>query len=198
MLFERQQSYLYLPLPSQDATLHLHLLLRTTRDLKQLARVVLQDIRRMDPAPMLAVRPFDQLLSLWLLPSRVGAAAGFVLGAIALLLAIVGIYGVMSYAVAERTREIGIRMALGANASDVLDLVIRYGMKLAAVGILAGLALTAAVTRFLVRFLAGVNPLDPATLAAVCLFLASVAMVASYVPARRAARIDSVSALRHG
>jgi putative ABC transport system permease protein len=111
----------------------------------------MQDIRHMDPALMLAVRPFDQLLSLWLLPSRVGAAAGFVLGAIALL-AIVGIYGVMSYAVAELTREIGIRLALGANASDVLDLVIRYGMKLAGVGILAGLALTAAVTRFLVRW----------------------------------------------
>jgi predicted permease len=197
MLFESQQSYLYLPLPPQEATPHLHLLLRTTRDLKQLAPVVMQDIRQMDPALMLAVRPFDQLLSLWLLPSRVGAAAGFILGAIALLLAIVGIYGVMSYAVAERTREIGIRMALGANASDVLDLVIRYGIRLAGVGILAGLALTAAVTRFLVRFLAGVNPLDPATLATVCLFLASVAMVASYVPARRATRIDPISALRH-
>jgi len=121
--------------------------------------------------------------------------AGF--GALGLLLAAVGIYGVMSYTVAQRTSEIGIRMALGAQIHDMLRLVIRDGMLQAGFGLLAGLAASQAVTRILASQLFAVSALDPLTFASVAVILVGVAIAACYIPARRAMRIDPVVALRH-
>jgi predicted permease len=117
-------------------------------------------------------------------------------GALALLLATVGIYGVMSYNVARRTSEIGIRMALGAQIRDVLRVVIGDGMRQAGLGLLAGLAASLALTRILAGELFGVTPLDPLTFASVTAILIAVALAACYMPARRAVRVDPVGALR--
>jgi ABC-type antimicrobial peptide transport system permease subunit len=116
---------------------------------------------------------------------------------VALLLASVGIYGVMAFAVAQRTQEIGIRMALGARARDVLKLVINHGMKLALLGIVIGLAGSWALTRFMKGLLFGVEPTDLVTFSLVSLFLLAAALVACYLPARRATKVDPLEALRY-
>ena len=115
---------------------------------------------------------------------------------VALALAAVGTYGVLAYSVAERRREIGIRMALGASEGGVLTLVLRQGMVLAGIGLVVGLAGALAVTRVVSSLLFGVQPTDPITFAAVGLFMLGVAFVACVVPARRATRVDPLVALR--
>jgi putative ABC transport system permease protein len=120
-----------------------------------------------------------------------------IFAAMALLLAVIGIYGVMSYFVNERTHEIGIRIALGAERSSVLALITKLGLKLALVGVITGAALAFALTRLIARFLFGVSPADPITFAAVATLLLSIALLACYVPARRAMNVDPMVALRH-
>ncbi|MFZ0864501.1 MAG: FtsX-like permease family protein [Candidatus Sulfotelmatobacter sp.] len=115
----------------------------------------------------------------------------------AVLLALVGIYGVMSYFVSERTHEIGIRLALGALPSDVFSLVGKLGLKLTLIGIVIGVGLALGLTRLIADFLFGVKPTDPATYAAVALGLILVALLACYIPARRATKVDPIVALRY-
>jgi ABC-type antimicrobial peptide transport system permease subunit len=118
-------------------------------------------------------------------------------GAFAMLLAVMGIYGVMSYYVSQRTREIGIRVALGAETTDVLALVIRLALKLSLVGIAAGSLFALGVSRLLIGFLYNVTPSDPLTYAAVAATLLAVALVAAFLPARRATKVDPITALRY-
>jgi len=118
-------------------------------------------------------------------------------GALSLLLACIGLYGLLSYEVTQRTREIGIRMALGARPPDVLHIVVRQGVGLSAVGAIIGILVALGATRYLASLLYGVRPFDPPTFLAVTLLLGLVALAACYIPARRASRVDPLVALRY-
>jgi hypothetical protein len=146
--------------------------------------------------PIFAVRTMEQIIEQSLAERRFTMLLLLVFAASALLLAAVGIYGVMSYAVTRRTHELGIRATLGATRAGIVLLVLRQGMKLAAIGLAVGLAAAAGLTRLMAGMLYGVRPADPATLAAVALLLGAIALLACYIPARRATNVDPVVALR--
>jgi putative ABC transport system permease protein len=175
-----------------------HLIVRTQGD----TAAVLNGLRRtvLELDPNLALYDVETMKQVMLLPLFPAHAAGLLLGvfgALALLLAMAGLYGVMSYLVAQRTHEIGIRMALGARAADVVKLIVGSGMRLTLLGVALGLAGALAVTRLLSSLLYGIRPTDFATFAGVSLALTVVAALASYIPARRAIKVDPVVALRH-
>ncbi|HKS41739.1 MAG TPA: FtsX-like permease family protein, partial [Blastocatellia bacterium] len=176
----------------------MYLVARTTGDPLSLAAAVTKEARDMDPnVPVFDIRSMEQLLSASLARRRFAMLSLGLFAAVAMLLAVVGIYGVMSYAVAQRTREIGIRMAMGAQTRDVLKLIVAQGMSLAGIGVGIGLAGAVAVTRVMANLLFGVSATDPVTFAAIALLLAGVALVACYVPARRATKVDPMVALHY-
>ena len=155
------------------------------------------EVRALDPGlPLFRIRTLERLLDDRLADRRNGTLVVEIFGVIAICLAVVGLYGVLSHSVTRRRREIGIRMAMGASPADVRALFLRRGGKLAAIGIAIGLVLSAAVTRLLSKMLFGVEPTDAATFAAVSLLLGAVALAAAWLPARRATRVDPMAALR--
>jgi len=128
---------------------------------------------------------------------RMGTFFAGALGLLGLVLAIVGVYGVISYAAAQRTHEIGVRMALGADRSDILKMVLRQGVVLVGIGVLVGVGLTLILARGLGTLLVGVSPSDPLTFATMAAFLAVVGLLASYIPARRAMNVEPLKALKY-
>jgi ABC-type antimicrobial peptide transport system permease subunit len=174
------------------------LVVRTTGEPRAITPVVREQIRALDAnLPIAGVKTFREQLELSLFPSRIAAwtLGGF--GLLALLLAAIGIYGIVSYGAAQRTREIGVRMALGAKQKDVLGLVLWDGLIATGAGLAVGLLLAAATTRVIAGFLYGVGATDPLTFIGVPLVLGLVAFVASYIPARRATKLDPLVALRY-
>jgi putative ABC transport system permease protein len=140
--------------------------------------------------------PLEGLLRLWLLPSRVAAGSAAALAGMALVLACIGLYGVLSFTVSQRMREIGVRMALGANARDVVLLVVRDGWRLVAKGLVAGAACSLIAAPLLGRLLFDVSAFDPLTMVGVPLLLALVALAACWIPAHRASRLEPLTVLR--
>jgi predicted permease len=160
------------------------------------------DLRRavqgVDPSePVAFVQTMQELISVATAGPRFRAELLAIFAGLALLLALIGVYGVVSYSVAQRTHEIGIRMALGAQGSDVLRLLIRQGITLAAAGLSVGIAGALALTRLLSSLLYGVRPTDPPTFVAASLILTGATLLACYIPARRALKVDPMTALRH-
>ena len=189
----------YLPLGQVPSASGSHsLLVRVSGDPAGLAPVVRRIVREMDPAlPLFGVEPLEQTLSNSVGQRRFTMLVLGVFAAVALLLAAVGVHGVLSYTVSQRTREIGIRMALGADLSLVRRLILGQGTVLTAAGVMLGLLGAFAVKGLLSSLLYGIGPGDPATFASVALALGAVALLAAYLPARRAARVDPMEALRN-
>jgi ABC-type antimicrobial peptide transport system permease subunit len=173
------------------------LVIRTAGDPQAMIPALREAVAQLDAnLPISNVRTMDKHLGISLLPARVTGAALGVFGILGLLLASVGMYGVMAYSVSQRTREIGIRMAVGAAASDVIGLVMRQGLTLVLLGTVIGLVGAFAAARLLAGVLYGGNALDPMTFTLVPLVLIAVAAVATFAPARRAAAVDPAITLR--
>ncbi|HEX8678696.1 MAG TPA: FtsX-like permease family protein, partial [Chthoniobacterales bacterium] len=160
-------------------------------------RAIQAEIRNLDAElPIYSAKTLTEHMGTSLFPARMAAMALGSFGLLALVLAAVGIYGVMSQVVAGRTREIGLRMALGAQLSDVQKLILRQGMMLAAIGSAVGLAVAFGGAQLLKSFLYGVSASDPVTFTAIALLLLTIALLACWIPARRASRVDPMIALR--
>jgi predicted permease len=174
------------------------LCLRTTNDPNQTVNAVRRTVQTLDAAvPILASRTMDELIDNNLLQERMVATLSTFFGVLALLLASVGLYGVMAHAVTRRTREIGIRMALGAERGSVLWLILRDATAMVVVGAVVGIPIALAVTKYAATFLYGITARDPLSMALATLLLIAVAIGASYLPARRATRVDPMVALRY-
>jgi predicted permease len=191
---EPAQPYIFMPL-SQLYHGRIHLLVKTT------GRSAVPEVRALVRSmnanlPVTEAMPLAQITALGTIPQRLVAAIAGTLGIVGMLLAAMGIYGVTSYAVSRRTREIGIRVALGAESRDVMRLLLRQGARLAAIGVVLGVALAAAGSQVLKSLLYGVSGLDPVTFGGACLLFFAVAFVATWLPARRALAVDPMTALR--
>ncbi len=174
-----------------------NLLIRTEQPPAAMISTARTLLRGLDPTLPVEFSTVNDEVAKWYADRRFTLLLLGVFAATALLIAAVGIYGVIAYAVSQRTQEIGVRVALGAQRADILGLILGQGFRLVFVGVIAGVAGAFALTRFLGSMLFNVKPNDPLTFTAVALLLAAVAVVASYVPARRAMRVDPIVALRY-
>ena len=175
---------------------YVNLVVRTVTPPTTLTRSMADAVSRVEPTAVILVQPLQSQISDSLVRERLMAMLSGGFAVVAALLALLGLYGVVTYGVTQRAREIGIRMALGAQRSEVLALVIRQSAWLASAGVMLGLFAAAAATRYLEGMLFGLNPLDPVTFVAVSVAFLVVATVAAYVPARRATKVDPLIALR--
>jgi ABC-type antimicrobial peptide transport system permease subunit len=188
---------LYLPL-SQNHETGMVLYVRTLADPATLVPALRSSVQAAEPnLPILELRTVAETMGNSLYVARMGAILLGAFAGLALLLASIGVYSVTSFSVAQRTREIGVRMALGARGDDVLVLVLGQGMRLVALGVGVGLVLALAAGRSVESFLYGVSGRDTMTLVVVPLILAAVALAACLLPARRAVKMDPLAALRH-
>ena len=193
---EDPRPFVWTPL-AQDYSTNGILTVRTEGNPEPLLAAVRKEVQALDPnLPLFDVKTLSEHMRFALFPARVAATVLGVFGLVALLLSAIGIYGITSYTVAQRTHEIGIRLALGAQLSDVLSLVLRHGLKLTAIGAAIGLFGAYLATRAITSVLYGVSPTDPLTFGLVSLVLVGVALVACYVPSRRATKVDPLIALR--
>src|SRR5579862_1316994 len=196
-LWESPEPYLYLPL-LQDPASEVHFVIRTVGDPMSLMPAVRRVVSALDPqVPLYDVTTLDDQFRDSLSQPRMAAYLVGFFSLLSLVLASVGIYSLVSYLVAQRTHEIGVRMALGARTGDVLRLVVGQGLALVLAGIGVGLVAALGLTRLMAGMLYGVRPTDLVTFAAVSLVLGAVALLACYVPARRATKVDPMVALRH-
>jgi predicted permease len=196
-LNEKQQMYFCRPL-SQVYLGSSTVIVRTNTAPQRMIPVVRKEIEKLDPyMPLSSAKTMVEKMAAPLMPARIAAYVLGAFGILALLLAAIGIYGVMSYAVSTRTQEIGVRVALGAKAADVLKLTIIQGMTLVIVGAVLGVGIALALTKFTRSMLFGLSSADPLTYTLVAVLLMFVALLACYIPARRAAKIDPIVALRY-
>jgi predicted permease len=194
---EDDRRIVYLPL-AQDPPGLMTLFVRTARDAEEAFAIIRREVRALDAAvPLFGMQTMEARVNEALRQEQLLASVSSYLGVLGLLLTAVGVYGVISYAVGRRTREIGVRMALGAQVGDVFKLVIRRGLSLALAGIALGLAAAFALTRVLASLLYGVSATDPLAFAGGSLLLSGVTLLACYLPARRATEVDPLVALRH-
>jgi macrolide transport system ATP-binding/permease protein len=195
-LGELDTTYLYFPSGPQD-NLRTYVLVRSAGDSTAIAKGVRDAVHSLDADMPVDVTKLQDYLKVWRTPSRLAAALSGTLGVLALLLSTIGVYGMVSYSVSRSVREIGIRMALGADGREVMRVVIRQAMRPALIGALIGLGSCAAVSWVLSSMLFGLSAHDPVAFISVPIFLLVVALIASYVPARRAMRVEPVVALRY-
>ncbi|MGH8628885.1 MAG: FtsX-like permease family protein, partial [Gammaproteobacteria bacterium] len=197
-LGEAPLPYLYRPFQqsySGEMTLHI----RTgPGDVGNVLAGVRREVAGLDKdLPLLNVMPMTEQIGFSLMPLRLAATVAGTLGLLGLLLAALGVFGVVNYSVTQRTREIGIRISLGAQSRNMLRLIVGQGLWLAVIGVVIGLAGAFALTRLLTSLLYGVSALDPVVFAGVAILMVAVTLVASYIPARRATKVDPLVALRY-
>jgi ABC-type antimicrobial peptide transport system permease subunit len=195
-LSEDPAPFVFLNLRPENGS-YLTLVVRTASEPQGVIGALRGEFQQLDAnLPVYNVKTMTEHMALPLFPARVAAMLLGSFGVLALILAAIGIFGVMSYSVSQRTREIGIRMALGANARGILKLVVGHGLKLIVLGMGIGLAGAFAGTRLMSALLYGVSATDSATFVVIALLLTGVALLACYLPARRATKVDPMAALR--
>jgi len=197
-LYEDRQPYMFLPLYQQNhGAVTIAISTQSGSDVGAVTETVRREIAQMDPRmPVVGVMVGDENMAIPYWGPRVAAGMATTFGILALVLATMGLYSVMMYVVSQRTREIGIRMALGANMRDVLRMIVSQGMRMVIIGLALGLTGAFALTRLFASLLLGVGTTDPLTFVGVALLLAAIALLACWIPARRATKVDPLIALR--
>ncbi len=205
-LDQQKQPLIYLPFAQSSMNgkllanqmLWRQIVMRTTIPIGTMSALMRKQVAEMDPdQPVGLIQTMEQVVSKSIADRRLKTLLLSALGITGLLISMIGVYGLISYSVACRTHEMGIRMAIGAQKRDILKLVTRQGAFLAIAGLAIGVAGAMALTRFLSGIIYGISPTDPQTFIVVCVLILFAAILASYLPARRAAKVDPIVALRH-